>query len=997
MGRRITLDAETDGLLHSLTMFHNIGIKDYDTGEKFMFSTREGNIEEGVKMASEAEAMIGHNILGFDIPALEMVYPDFDFRGKIKDTLIISRLLWSNRADLDMKLIRAGTLEGRHMGRHNLESWGQRLGDLKGDFSQWCHDRDIDPWGDWGWEGTYEFEGRTIKKKGEEDRIIEPETIHWSDVYDMRTDYCDQDVEVAEKLFDYEMDTMDLWDYTNFPAWCEHRFEEILGHSQTDGFCLNVGKAEALEEDIIEHLTDFNAQCKEAFPSKFEPQDGYMTVEDVEKMLENLLEKQEKRRVAACQKGKELKKIYDYKPLVEFIDFLKENEVNEIPKIKAAARTSKVTHKMPDGEKFSSVIEAGTVKTAVEFKDFNPNSRPQIVEKLLELGWEPEVYTDAGNPSTAGDTLEEAANVIPICKPIAGGLKCTKIKSYIRSKEGAKAQNGWLNVVRDGKIHARTVHIGAATHRVAISKPNIGQIPSVEEYPKGHEKEGQYMTGFEGGWGLECRGCFEVPKGWWLMGTDLAGIEVRLLAEEMSEFDDGEYIAIVLEGDIHETNREAANLPTRGAAKTFLYACVPLDTQALTSEGWKDYEELEVGELVLTYNQKDNVKEWKPILEKVYYEDAEVIEMSHSNSFKVRSTPNHRWFINQRRRSPDYKRPYLRPMIKTTEEINTESNIINNAPFRDNRILESYDCGRVNDRPKYEVDWVAEIMKMSVSEMSSFLMGFIVADGNYQYGNESRTNGHWKWSQNTGNIQEAALMATYLVHDGRVHMCTRTDTPSEMKITHLNNKAHTTGQKLIKKQMKNQPVWCVRTENESFVMRQGDCITITGNTIYGIGDLALGGRLNPSLKENEKVKLGKNSKKNFFREIPAAKKAVKKYKKEAKNGFITALDGRRVPVDSGHKALNYRLQNGGAIIAKLWAIYFYDAMLDAGYDSGYDGDFVIAAFVHDELQVPCRTKEIAEHAGRIAEEQSLIVGKFFGISIPIESNFKIGKSWAETH
>lgn len=740
MGRRIVLDAETDGLLHSLAMFHNIGIKDYDTGEKFMFSTREGNIEEGVKMASEAEAMIGHNVLGFDIPALEMVYPDFDFKGKVRDTLVISRLLWSNRADLDMKLIRAGTLEGRHMGRHNLESWGQRLGDLKGDFSQWCHDRDIDPWGDWGWEGTYEFEGRTIKKKGEEDRIIEPETIHWSDVYDMRTDYCDQDVEVAEKLFDYEMDTVDLWGYSNFPIWCEHRFEEIMGYAQDDGFPLNIEKAETLEAEIKDHLDEFNSQCKEAFPSKFEPQDGYMTVEDVEKMLENLLDKQEKRRVAACQKGKELKNIYDYKPLVRFIDFLKDNEINEIPKIKAAARSSKVTHNMPDGTKFSSVIEAGTVKTATIFKDFNPNSRPQIVEKLLELGWEPEVYTDKGNPSTAGDTLEEAADLIPICKPIAGGLKCTKIKSYIRSKEGAKAQNGWLNVVRDGKIHSRIVHIGAATHRVSLSKPNIGQIPAVEEYPKGHEQEDEPILGFEGGWGLECRDCFEPPKGWWLMGADLSGIEVRLLAEEMSDFDDGEYIDVVLDGDIHETNREAADLPTRGVAKTFLYS-----------------------------------------------------------------------------------------------------------------------------------------------------------------------------------------------------------------------------------------------------------------VIYGIGDLALGGRLDPSLSEGEKVKLGKNSKKNFFREIPAAKKTVKKYKKEAKNGFITAIDGRRVPCDSGHKALNYRLQNGGAIIAKLWTIYFYDAMLDAGYASGYDGDFVIAAFVHDEIQVPCRTKKIAIHAGEIAEEQSLIVGKFFNISIPIQSKFKIGKSWADTH
>jgi len=740
MGRRLVVDTETDGLLYQLSMIHNIGIKDYDTGEKFMFTSRKGNIKEGVAMMEEAEAIIGHNILGFDLKAVDKVYPDFNFEGIVKDTLIISRLLWSNRADLDMKLIRAGTLEGKHMGRHSLESWGDRLGDPKGDFSQWCKDRDIDPWGDWGWEGTYDFKGKTIKEKGCEDRIIEPEVIQWSDVYDMRTDYCDQDVDVCHLLFDYELDTIDLWDMPSLPSYIEHRFEEIMQFCQEDGFPLNREKAEDLERDILEHLEDFQQQCAEAFPPAYVPQDGYMLASEVQDKYDHLIAKQDERVLKANQRGKTIK-TYTYQPLLDFIAFIEEEEMTELPRISVAARTSKVTHKFPDGSTLKHVVEAGTVKTKVLYKEFNPNSRPQIIEKLVDLGWEPEEYTPAGNPSTAGDILEVAANLIPICKPIAGGLKCTNIKGYIRSKEDKKDKKGWLDVVgADGNIHARTVHIGATTHRVAISRPNTGQIPAIEMHPKGHENEGEYIKGFEGGWGYECRDCFEAPEGWVLLGTDLAGIEVRLLAEEMKEFDGGEYIDEVLDGDIHTKNQEAAELPTRGKAKTFLYA-----------------------------------------------------------------------------------------------------------------------------------------------------------------------------------------------------------------------------------------------------------------VIYGIGALKLGGSLDPSLDEQGKIKLGKSSKKKFFRTIPAAKKTIKKYEKQSKRGYIDGLDGRRIPVDSGHKALNYKLQNGGALIAKLWTIYVFDALLEEGYKPGYDGDFAIAAFVHDELQIPCRTEEIAERAGQITTEQSLIVGQFFGISIPIESNYKIGKSWAETH
>ena len=62
------------------------------------------------------------------------------------------------------------------------------------------------------------------------------------------------------------------------------------------------------------------------------------------------------------------------------------------------------------------------------------------------------------------------------------------------------------------------------------------------------------------------------------------------------------------------------------------------------------------------------------------------------------------------------------------------------------------------------------------------------------------------------------------------------------------NKGHVTGQKLQKTLVGKKKVFCIRTENKSFVMRQGDCITITGNCLYGAGALKMGTIINPNEK-----------------------------------------------------------------------------------------------------------------------------------------------------
>jgi DNA polymerase I-like protein with 3'-5' exonuclease and polymerase domains len=82
------------------------------------------------------------------------------------------------------------------------------------------------------------------------------------------------------------------------------------------------------------------------------------------------------------------------------------------------------------------------------------------------------------------------------------------------------------------------------------SNPNVAQTPSVKAP-----------------FGKECRSLWTVPAGKKLVGVDVSGLELRMLAHFMN---DPEYAREVIEGDVHTANQEAAGLSNRDQAKTFI-------------------------------------------------------------------------------------------------------------------------------------------------------------------------------------------------------------------------------------------------------------------------------------------------------------------------------------------------------------------------------------------------------------------------------------------
>lgn len=178
---------------------------------------------------------------------------------------------------------------------------------------------------------------------------------------------------------------------------------------------------------------------------------------------------------------------------------------------------------------------------------FNPNSRDQICERLMSEGWKPAAF-EGKRPRIDEGALRAIGtpNALLLCEY----LLITK-----RLGQVAEGNQAWLKLVRDGRIHGRINTNGAVSGRCTHSCPNVAQVPA-SRTP----------------YGEQCRSCFTAPEGKVMVGVDASGLELRCLAHYLWGWDQGAYAKEIIEGDIHTANRKAAGLPTRDAAKTFIYA-----------------------------------------------------------------------------------------------------------------------------------------------------------------------------------------------------------------------------------------------------------------------------------------------------------------------------------------------------------------------------------------------------------------------------------------
>ena len=135
MTNELLFDIESTGLLRQGSTIHCIVVRDTEGDTQVFDYKPERAVIQGVKMLEQADALIGHNIINYDIPLLKEQYPDFNPVGETLDTLVLSRLYYPNIIDRDYERRPQG-MPQRLYGRHSLESWGYRLKCFKGDFAK---------------------------------------------------------------------------------------------------------------------------------------------------------------------------------------------------------------------------------------------------------------------------------------------------------------------------------------------------------------------------------------------------------------------------------------------------------------------------------------------------------------------------------------------------------------------------------------------------------------------------------------------------------------------------------------------------------------------------------------------------------------------------------------------------------------------------------------------------------------------------------------------
>ena len=168
--------------------------------------------------------------------------------------------------------------------------------------------------------------------------------------------------------------------------------------------------------------------------------------------------------------------------------------------------------------------------------------------------------------------------------------------------------------------------------------------------------------------------------------------------------------------------------------------------------------------------------------------------------------------------------------------------------------------------------------------------------------------------------------------------------------------------------------------------------------LYGAGDWKLGHSAKPLASNIEKEKLGRELRRLLMEGLPALSRAIEKVKREAQKKFIIGLDGRRLPSRSTHSAFNLKIQNMASTVAHRWILLADAACSAAGLERGWDADWVPQIYSHDETQVAIRKGQKRTSIIRKIQLQAAVdAGKFYGLTVPIEAEAKVGLTWAETH
>lgn len=576
-----------------------------------------------------------------------------------------------------------------------------------------------------------------------------------------------------------------------------------------------------------------------------------------------------------------------------------------------------------------------------------------------------------------------------------------------------------------------------------------------------------------------------------LVSVDLSQAEFRVAAF-LSR--DPTMLSIYREGrDFHHEvgvrilGSDARARELRPFIKTYNFACVPLDTQALTRAGWKLHSQIQIGDDVLGFDRDANSLRWTPVLEVLHYDDAPLTRLWNEYYSSI-STPDHRWCGVRRHNTSREGRPVhvFEPRFIATADVRSDDTIILSAPALTEQLLpisaveaaiigwlvtdgsvrrgvyvgapaqaggrkvafEAHIFQRkargvtilrslLQDIPHHEYQWASGggtvvfrlapsyargvwhrasldtlsleqfVLQLGTVERESFLTAALEAEG------WKLDTPHPCFSQNAGLTLDALRLAAFLCG-----YFPRTSGHNRIYRGHVNHQvslglSSITGQRIRRQDVGTGPVWCVRTALESWVIRQGDQIMLTGNSLYGAEDAMLTVLLNDTAIEEE-ARLQRETgqrvalKRWRFDEVVQlrfefwtqfstfAAWAKEQQQLAVKQGWVASHFGRRRRwhlITTGNvrevqkEAVNHPVQSTASDIMLLAAIE-----LHGNYRTRTPPIARIIASVHDDIVqevVIGYEQEVAQQAVAALEA----IPRRYHIDVPFVAEAKVGTRW----
>ncbi len=218
----VIFDIETDAL-DGYTRIHSIVVRDAVTSN-ILASTYEAiGHGESLRILKSAPAIVGHNVINFDLPAMRKVL-GFETQAKVVDTLVLSRLCYPDIRNDDFKRTE---FPKDLIGSHSLKAWGYRLGLHKDVFG---------------------------------------ETADWSRWSEEMQEYCEQDTEVTRKLW-HHLVQQGISDR----AWeLEHQVSSICRDIEVAGWTFDIEGAERLTAQLLTKRLELKESLVKVFPPKKE-------------------------------------------------------------------------------------------------------------------------------------------------------------------------------------------------------------------------------------------------------------------------------------------------------------------------------------------------------------------------------------------------------------------------------------------------------------------------------------------------------------------------------------------------------------------------------------------------------------------------------------------------------------------------------------------------------------------------------------------------------